>query len=116
VGGIHELHIFHLPNVAEVGRARATVFARDVAVPLGSRHDTEAILRQGEQSAWMPAPNTVDTPSVQFMQGFVGEQIRKMKGRALPGFDFMAACLELHACLNSRRHGWLQRMLQTCCS
>jgi len=68
-----------------------TVSARDVAVPLGRRHDTEALLRQGEQSAWMPAPDTVDTPSVELMQGLVAEQIRKMNGRALPGFDCVAA-------------------------
>eukprot|EP00983_Pelagomonas_calceolata_P072424 1151704-Pelagomonas_calceolata.AAC.2 len=62
-----------------------------MAVPLGRNRITEALLQHGEQSDWLPVPDEVAAPTLAAMQKLVAEQMRKMNGRASPGFDCVAA-------------------------
>jgi hypothetical protein len=68
-----------------------------MAVPLGRGRDVEAFLKQGAQNQWMPVPDVAVTPSESVMQMLVAEQIKKMNGRASPGFDCVAAPFIKHA-------------------
>jgi hypothetical protein len=86
------------PNEAvQVGRGSVEVSVKDMAVPLGRGRDVEALLRQSAQNHWMPVPVAAVTPSESVMQMLVAEQIKKMNGRASPGFDCVAAPFIKHA-------------------
>eukprot|EP00983_Pelagomonas_calceolata_P049960 1141734-Pelagomonas_calceolata.AAC.4 len=97
-----------------------------MAVPLGRNHNTEAILRHGEQNNWMPVLDEVAAPTLAAMQKLVAEQIGKMNGRASLGFYCVAArfikyTTVLHPCMSGRgtEHvnvlepfiGWLTKLL-----
>ena len=68
-----------------------------MAVPLGRGRDVEALLRQGAQNQWMPVPVTQQLRPLSVVQMLVAEQIKKMNGRASPGFDCVAAPFIKHA-------------------
>ena len=88
---------FRHDEAVQVGRGSVEVFVRDMAVPLGRGREVEALLRQSAQNQWMPVPDASITPSESVMQMLVAEQIKKMNGRASPGFNCVAAPFIKHA-------------------
>ena len=94
---------FRPTEAMQVGRGNGDVSARDMAVPLGRGRDVEALLRQRAQSQWMPVPDAAVMPSESVMQMRVAEQIKKMNGRASPGFDCVAAPFIRHAVVTRPR-------------
>eukprot|EP00983_Pelagomonas_calceolata_P072013 1151486-Pelagomonas_calceolata.AAC.3 len=76
---------------AQIACAGVGLTVRNMAVPLGRNHNTEALLRHGEENNWMPVPDEVAVPTDADMQRLVAEQIGEMNGRASPGFDCVAA-------------------------
>eukprot|EP00983_Pelagomonas_calceolata_P102964 1158866-Pelagomonas_calceolata.AAC.11 len=73
----------------------------------GRDHNTEALLRYGEQNVWLPAPDEVTAPKRAAMQGLVAEQIGKTNEHASLGFGCVAAPFIKYATvLCPRMSGW----------
>eukprot|EP00983_Pelagomonas_calceolata_P092876 1157716-Pelagomonas_calceolata.AAC.13 len=73
--------VCHAQAAAQVACAGVGLSARNKAVPLSRNHNTEALLRHGEQNDWLPVPDEVAALTLAAMQKLVAEQIRKMNGR-----------------------------------
>eukprot|EP00983_Pelagomonas_calceolata_P117221 1160393-Pelagomonas_calceolata.AAC.8 len=108
----HAVWAFYLsshfcPRAAAQVLVRVLVCLQGTAMPLGRNHDTEALLRHGDQNNWMPVPDGVASPTLAAMQQLVAEQIGKTNGHASPGFDCVAAPFIKYATVFCpRMSGW----------